>query len=98
LAKAVGKDRDQLCPRAVATTPMPDRPAFEMRQVSGTVDRVWLTINQEMSFATAAQIVDLIRAEQAPASASPRASTLASRRPEHRSPAGAGDGTSSLSS
>jgi transcriptional regulator with XRE-family HTH domain len=63
MAKALGVSVTDLLPNAPAAAMDEELPAIELRQAAGHPELVWLRVNRAMSFATAAKIIDLLRAD-----------------------------------
>jgi hypothetical protein len=63
MAKVLGVSVADLLPNALAAAIDEELPAIELRQAASHPDKVWLRVNRTMSFATAAKIIDLLRAD-----------------------------------
>jgi transcriptional regulator with XRE-family HTH domain len=65
LAKALGVPREQLLPNSMMQAMDAETPAIELKQAPGHPDKAWLRINRAMSFDAAAQIIAIIKADDA---------------------------------
>ena len=63
LADALRVKPEDLLPNQMMQAMDDEHPAIELRQASGHPGKAWLRINRAMSFATAAQIIELINKE-----------------------------------
>jgi transcriptional regulator with XRE-family HTH domain len=63
LADALGIEPHELLPNTLASAIEIERPAFQMRQAEGHSDKVWLQVNQLVTFKIAAKIVDILKGE-----------------------------------
>jgi len=63
IAKALKVDINDLFPGLLERGVEEAIPSIEFKQVPGREDRAWLRINKEVSFSTAAKIIELINRE-----------------------------------
>jgi len=61
LANALGLEPHDLLPNAMESAIDEDFPSLEMRVSTNAPDKAWLRVNRLVSFATAAQIMEIIR-------------------------------------
>lgn len=63
LCKAMELTREELFPNAVLNATNDEHPALELRMAAGHPGKAWVRVNRLLRFDTAAQIVQLINAE-----------------------------------
>jgi transcriptional regulator with XRE-family HTH domain len=69
LAEALGVAPEDLLPNYVESAIEEDTPSLELKVSVNSPSQAWLRVNRLVSLATAARVIDLIEAEDAPADA-----------------------------
>jgi transcriptional regulator with XRE-family HTH domain len=65
IVKALGfKTVEEFLPEISAVVADDENPALDIRQIAGQPDKVWLRINQMVSFSTVTQIVAILNADK----------------------------------